>query len=111
MIKWYHSYEIYVVWINNSESRRSSLVEIQEESEEDSSNTDNSKDCIGSTGFDLHKIPDVTSYNDGNTRNPISKESNKADGIATNVSQKGEDEPKPKSILKNSEKLRRGSTP
>ena len=106
---------IHVSSINTSESRRSSLVEIQEESEEDSSNTDNSKDCIGSTGFDLNKVPDVTSYDDGNSRNPVSKESNKADGSATNVSQRGEDETKrfskPKSILKNSEKLRRGSTP
>ena len=94
---------IHFYLIDTSESRRSSLVEIQEESEEDSSNTDNSKDCNGSTGFN------------GKSRNSVSEDSNKADGIATNVSQREENETKrfskPKSILKNSEKLRRGSTP
>ena len=84
------------------------MVEIQEESEEDSSNADNNKDFNESTVLDLNNI---ASYDDDKSRNPVSKVSNKADGIATNVSQKGEDEPKPKSILKNSEKLRRGSTP
>ena len=94
---------IHVSTINTSESRRSSLVEIQEESEEDSSNTDNSNGCNGSTGFE------------GNSRTHVSKESNKTDDIATNAFQTTEDEKKcfskPKSILKNPEKLRRGSTP
>ena len=88
------------------------MVEIQEESEEDSSNADNNKDFNGSTEFNLNNI---ASYDDDKSRNPVSKESNKADGIAKNVSQRGEDDTKrfskPKSILKNSEKLRRGSTP
>ena len=101
--------------IQCSESRRSSLVEIQEETEEDSSNTDNSKDYNGSMEFDVNKVPDVTSFDDNNPIDSLSKESKGDDDSATNVFHKRDDEKKrfsrPKSILKNSEKLRRGSTP
>ena len=91
------------------------MVEIQEESEEDSSNTDNSKDYDGSMGLDVNKVPDVTSYDDSNPIDSMSKESKRDDDSTTNTFQKRDDENKrfsrPKSILKNSEKLRRGSTP
>ena len=101
--------------IQCSESRRSSLVEIQEESEEDSSNTENSKDCNGSMGFDVNKVPDVTSYDDNIPIDSHSKELRGDDDSVSNVLHKRDDEKKrfsrPKSILKNSEKLRRGSTP
>ena len=101
---------IHFYLINTSESRRSSLVEIQEESEEGSSNTDNSKDCNGSTGFVKSRSSVSEDSNESSQAQKI-----QADGIATNVSQRGENETKclskPKSILKNSKKLRRGSTP
>ena len=65
--------------IQCSESRRSSLVEIQEETEEDSSNTDNSKDYNGSMEFDVNKVPDVTSFDDNNPIDSLSKVAIKLD--------------------------------
>ena len=66
-------------------------------------------------GFDVNKVPDVTSYDDNNPINSMSKESKRDDDSTTNAFHKRDDEKKrfsrPKSILKNSEKLRRGSTP
>ena len=100
--------------INYSESRRSSLVEIQEETEEDSSNTDKSKDSNGSAGYDINNVPDVASYDDSKTQDPLSKGLKEAEDSTQNVFQNRDEKKryaKPKSILKNSEKFRRGSTP
>ena len=101
----------------HSESRRSSLVEIQEESEEESSNTENSKDSNGSMGFELNTINNVPvfkDYDDNESQDPHSypKQSDETDITTTSSSQEKEGEKqqfsKPKSILK---KYRRGSTP
>ena len=107
----------FVYLIYDSESRRSSLVEIQEESEEESSNTENSKDNQGSRGFDLNntcKEPYVRAYDDNDSQNPLSypKQSDRTDTLTCKSYQPEDGDikrvTKPKSILKTS---RRGSTP